>query len=64
MLPSEPARRMYKTYFRPILMNGAETLTLAEKHSSRIQGAEMKFLSKRNFEEECIEMMEEETWND
>ena len=45
-------------------MNGAETLTLAEKHSSRIQGAEMKFLSKRNFEEECIEMMEEETWND
>ena len=35
---------MYKTYFKPILIYGAETWAMAKKKSSRVQGTGMKFL--------------------
>jgi hypothetical protein len=38
--------QVYKTVFLPILIYGAETWTLLDKHESRITSAEMKYLRK------------------
>ena len=35
---------MYKNYFKPVLIYGAETWTIIKKDLSRIQETEMKFL--------------------
>ena len=42
---SEKAKmRVYKTIFQPVLMYGTESLTLLDKHRSRFQSCEMRYL--------------------